>query len=239
MLSLAHRRVIAALVGLVVFLCFVDVQTSHAPQSPSQSAAAENKNATANQTPDERTNQAIARYTRELAYFTAILAIATIALGIGTVIQIRLSRREFLSTHRPKLRIRRIFLRDPLAINQVIQIRMLVVNVGDTDATLDELGLAAYVGDAQVAAEPTPYPTQRPIPPGNQAIIDWNGPVYSVIDSAHLAQGGWLHALGVINYRDDIQIIRTTAFARRYVPSLRRFVPVPANHPESDREYED
>jgi hypothetical protein len=238
-MNYAQNRVIALLLCLVVCIA-VGSGLSFRPheQAPNYSATTKDQPNTSTDTQKEKSDSAIARYTLWLMVFTGILAGATIGLGILTVNQLRLGRTEFVATHRPKLRIRRIFLREPLAINQTIKIRILAANIGANDATINGLGLAIYVGDAVPNAEPRPYPEQR-IPAGKWAAIDGEGPVFSIIESTAFNQGNILHAIGTINYGDANNIERATAFARSYDLSRKRFVPLPDTHPESDREYED
>ncbi|MGA8499398.1 MAG: hypothetical protein WB764_28220 [Xanthobacteraceae bacterium] len=134
----------------------------HPPQAPSQSRAADQESDATNQTPREKTDEAIARYTKELAYFTAILAIATIGLGIGTFFQIKLGRAEFNATHRPKI------------IIHAIEFRRVPHNDGDDD--WDRVGvifLCFNTGESPaknveargqiLAVADTPINVQRPI----------------------------------------------------------------------------
>ena len=65
----------------------------------------------------ENPEEAIARYngwltifTGILAGFTAVLAIATVALGAMNFFQLKLARAEFASSHRPKIRIKHVWL---------------------------------------------------------------------------------------------------------------------------------
>jgi hypothetical protein len=49
----------------------------------------------------------------------------------------------------------------------------------------------------------------------------------------------WLRMLGVLNYRDDRSTVRSTGVARYFHHGMKRFIPVPDDDPENDREYED
>jgi hypothetical protein len=118
--------------------------------------------------------------------------------------------------------------------------RILAANIGDTDAIIIQLGLSVYFQGAVADAPPVDVQTIR-IRPGMQGQLDAEGIVNLTQEEGwNFAQHRvWLRILGIINYRDERGIIRSTAFSRFYDHGMRRFVPVPNDDPESDREYED
>lgn len=215
---------------------------SHPPQSPGQRTASKNNKRTATKTIEERheaTEEAIATYTLWLMAFTGILAIATAGLGGLNFFQVRLARAEFISTHRPKLRIRRIFPITPFAANEAPRIRILAANIGDTKATVFEFGCEIYTDVNHLpGAIPAPIAALE-VPPGKQISIEFTGGAVLDFATADAARDGWIFVVGIINYADDQGVVRSTAFARRYSSSRNRFIPVADDYPESDREYED
>jgi len=136
----------ATIIALVVCLAVAVVgevwEPTHAPQSPHQNSAAQQNQQSA-ESAQERPEEVIARYNRYLAYFTAILAMATIGLGFGTICQIRLARADFIATHRPKIRIRRVVFKrantfQSAAIGTTFEGIMEVANIGSSRAIIKE-----------------------------------------------------------------------------------------------------
>lgn len=109
-----------------------------------------NQNKSVGQTQKQTTNesieagadQTIARYTVVLALFTAVLAGVGIFQGYLTAQQIRLARNEFNATHRPRIRIRQVFMpnlvfvTDHLSHGDNFEISIVVANVGDGEACI-------------------------------------------------------------------------------------------------------
>lgn len=174
----------------------------------------------------------------------------------ATVAQIELAREEFIATHRPKLRIRRIGGVDYSRKDKAPTAKIYVANVGDTDAFLFEIGVDIYVRPPVNApyrpiitgfTDPLPHGPTR-IPPGKQAIIDVSGRLpLTINDIAKIPYGAQdgitLCALGVLNYRDGSKdgapVERSTGFFRIFRPDKGRFYAAPEDDPEADREYED
>lgn len=214
-------------------------QPQHSAGAPPRHSinACDDQNAN-HETRRDCTDEAIARYTYWLAIVTCILAVATIGLGVGTFFQIRFARAEYISTHRPVLRLRRIFPPD-LIPGQPFGVQIIIGNIGDTPATIYQIGCAFYFDNFAPDASPRDYPNPLPIPAGLQSIITINhAPLDEAqIDAIELGTAEW-RMVGIINYRDDNNIVRCTSFARKYKPSLRRFDPLRKKDPEGDREYE-
>jgi hypothetical protein len=231
-----QKRVIAILLCLVVVIAVFSSRTPYSPQQFSgPKAASTPKNNVAEETPE----QAIARYNYWLTWVTFILAVATAGLGGIGIFQIRLARAEFIASHRPRLRIRRIFPIAPFRFNEAPRIRILAANIGDTAANVFEYGWEIYTDIYYTPpALPIPFPQSLKVPPGKQINIDFVGPVALTAENATAALDGWIFIVGIINYMDDQGIIRATSFARRYSTQHNRFVPVGHEHRESDREYE-
>ena len=107
-----QKRVIALLLCLAVALAVFSSRNA----SIEQSAQPHKYYASNAQSQKESAEEAIARYNWWLTLFTAILAVATVGLGSATVglyfagrNQLQLARNEFLSTHRPELRLKHIW----------------------------------------------------------------------------------------------------------------------------------
>jgi len=93
------------------------------------------QNASANKTEQDAATETIAEGTVVLALFTGVLAVASIIQGIFINKQIKLARDEFNSTHRPRIRVKHLWLNEPIEIGKNIRINIVIVNSGDTVAT--------------------------------------------------------------------------------------------------------
>jgi hypothetical protein len=183
-----------------------------------------------------------------VAFFTFVLSISTIGLWAVTVglyfageRQLKLARLEFISTHRPRLRIRRIIPVRPFLPDNRIAAVIEVANVGDSDATVTSSGVDVYLFGGHFDARPISYADLPPIPTGMQANLSVIGnKVFTEAEIDAIETGvAWLRVLGIVTYADANETKRGTSFARVYDRSLHRFVQVPHDDPESDREYED
>ena len=186
-------------------------------------------------------NHAVARYTFGLTVATVVLAIATIGLGIGTVFQLRLARAEYISTHRPKLKIRRISLIPPFLAAVPVNLLIEAANVGETTAIIQDIGFDVYTTGQPFNAAPRPPPMHiDPVAPGREMRMTAASRAFTPIAINAINAGvNQLRLLGIINYRDGNGILRSTSFSRIYDPGLSRFVKLEENDPEADREFED
>jgi hypothetical protein len=196
---------------------------------------------------------------RRLALFTERLFLATVALSVIAFFQLvifgwqgiqlkrtvsaakeatELGNREFIATHRPKLRIRRIVPNRPFVPGQRATASIEVANIGTSEATVEQLGIDIFITDPFNAA---PVPIARtPIPPGKQAIFEVVGQNLTQVDITRIETGAdWLRLMGVIAYSDANLTPRNTSFARRYDHIWFRFRNLPDDDPEADREFED
>jgi hypothetical protein len=149
-------------------------------------------------------------------------------------------RMQFISTHRPILRVR--YFRIINTSNKQAIIRFTIVNIGGSDARLiSSLGLAqffpyngqpvpVYLGGGEVIEAP------KAMPPGatEEGAILLSKQTPDIVSEMWNEQRA-LHAYGHISYVDILENVRTTAFCRRYVVGRERFEAV--NDP--DYEYED
>jgi hypothetical protein len=226
MLSLAHRRVIAALVVLVVFLCWVDWQTSYPPLTPSKAAATNDDHKTNAKTAEERhqaTEDAIATYTLWLMAFTGILAIATAGLGALNLFQVRLARSEFLSSHRPKIRLKHIWLNEDIWQQQPVIVTLVCVNTGVADAKLQEIGLRYEI--VRNGATLPPAPDIDHVLQANGAAVRSGknhrfpliniGRVITAAENTEIQnKTASLFCVGYISYLDAADLMRITGFCR-------------------------
>lgn len=236
------------------------------PQTQQQQSPAANKNDPAQRPSIEErhqaTEEAIALYNKVLAWFTGILAIATIVLGGATVAlyfanerQIALARSEFASSHRPKIRIKHVWL-VALGSNQPVTVEIIYANVGDAKAIVSKIGMDFNVINADAQLPPGMTPPERSYikyPEIGMGVTVSTGNVVSLarLDGMRVLdiRNGekLLCCFGFIEYSDigppETRKIRRTAFCRMYRPSRRpidgmgRFVR--PEQPDFDYEYED
>ena len=156
------------------------------------------------------------------------------------------TRVEFLSTHRPQIRVRRVLLEEDHKTAE-ISVRYDVVNIGNRPAHITG-GIVRVIF----------WPNDRPFPPLSQFPDDpmessnirettiAAGSKHGMLAQASETTTGefqfariWeannLFFLGFIKHKDDLGNIRETSFYRRYDRELKRFVPVE----DRDYEYED
>ncbi len=177
-----------------------------------------------------------------------------------TEIQIKqreIIRQEFFATHRPILRIRRIWptgAQTTFLGNSGFEVRIIVANIGQSAAKITAIS-KSMIFDRKKAdragfeanTETSDY-SDNPIIvfPGMQSSIN----LFSKFDitSARYGEVGEgsseTLAIGVISYVDELAYgdspdrVYVTGFSRLYDPAINRFRPVSADDPESDREYE-
>jgi hypothetical protein len=246
---------VAAMAFLLLFFGIGIWKSSHPPQSPSQSRAAPDKPYPSYKAQKEVPEEAIARYNEYLAWFTAILALATIGLGIGTVFQIRLARAEFAASHRPKIRIKHVWLVQ-LGSDMPVTVDIVYVNVGDANAVISSIGMDFNIINLDAQLPPDMTPPGRPYvryPECGLGVTVRTGNVSSLgrLDDERVqairSGAKLLCCFGFIEYSDtgpnETRKVRRTAFCRVYKPSARpidglgRFVR--PEKPDSDYEYED
>ena len=161
---------------------------------------------------------------------------------------LEIGQKEFLATHRPILKIRRIWPtgRSEFMGRRVTEVRTIISNIGTTSAYIVSFSLVVGERDKemriafQADTDKVLYEENISIAPGKQAIINQS----SELD-IHPAQylvtrnGHEVMAIGIVTYRDDAGIERNTGIARVYDPNMHRFKLLDANDPEADREYQD
>jgi hypothetical protein len=156
-----------------------------------------------------------------------------------TLQTIELGNKEFIASHRPRIRIRRIHF-SHFTLNESIQIRVQAANIGETNAKILAMGVDIYNPGLKYDASPKEIFDLPEIPPGKEAHLDflvrrpWSQGQIDALKNDKLPV--WL--LGIIVYEDGNKTVRDTSFVRVYSPSFERFINAPDSHPEIDREYE-
>jgi hypothetical protein len=219
----------------------------------------------------EATNEALANYTKWLMRYTGLLFAATFAMGIATIglyssgqDQINLSRQEFISNQRPKLRVRNVMVHHPNWIGRPrfqifhqgapIHGQFFISNIGGTPATITECFCMIFTTTSGLPMR-RPYEGENGntvaaparLEPGQSAVALFNsdplGPIAG--DVTAFRDNHRLYVLGWVEYRDDMKVRRRTAFCRLWrhpkgeeegVRSDPRFFPVET---EPDYEHEE
>jgi hypothetical protein len=163
-----------------------------------------------------------------IAMFTFVLAVSTVGLWLATISlyragekQFRLARAEFLATHRPKIRIKNVWLRNEFWYDQSINVRVVCVNHGTTDAQLIDYGVDFL-----------PVIRGKPLPPDHQFAFrrlistvlkpNISGPFPDIVqpidqDIEIAVRNGTFdfYCIGYLHYMDGSKNVRTTAFCRQ------------------------
>jgi hypothetical protein len=216
-----------------------------AGQAPNQIAAAHNEQKTIEKW-HQAAEETIAYYTKWLMFFTAVLALATVGLGYGTVRQLRLARAEYISTHRP-----RIVLREANLIAETIHYTL--VNLGGTPATIVESRIfAEFVEDRTrwrplwPAADGEAISTrltfiggesrdlQCALSPGVSFAISYPAATRIGVENRG-GLTGKVYFVGALIYEDGLGMKRRSIFRRRWDDASLTFVRLP---PEQERDHE-
>jgi hypothetical protein len=153
---------------------------------------------------------------------TRISAIATRRSALAARKAVDAAREEFHSTHRPRIRIKAVFLmNERIHYSQPVQIRVVCVNSGVGDARINSYGI-----DCFVLKKDTSVPPDKRIDP-----IDFTQPsilssgistalpdfFYSITngDEAQIRiEQASLYCMGFVHYWDGVGRTRMTAFCR-------------------------
>jgi hypothetical protein len=174
-----------------------------------------------------------------IAAFTGTLWFATNQQATLTRQSIDLARKEFISSQRPRLRVRNIIVwnsppslhprlrNDFFTAGEIPQVQFYVANVGGTDAMIAG-ALAIVYKSRDGLPMKRPYEgnsgnlslPQSPIGPGQSVPFQFKsdeaiGHGAETIGS-NVVQKLRLFVMGWVEYRDDIGIIRRTAFCREF-----------------------
>jgi hypothetical protein len=178
-----------------------------------------------------------------IAAFTAVLWRSTHKLWESSERQFRLANDEFIATHRPRLRFRRISkIQVYGGVRAHAQID--VANIGESEATIVALGVDLFyrrVGEAPRWFSAEPSARSDVLPPGKQANIAVQGAgSLSHFEVAAIESGfGQLCLISIANYRDRQGIVRSVSAFRVYDPKHRRFQRAADDDEFAEWDYED
>jgi hypothetical protein len=186
-------------------------------------------------------------------YNGAITALATVAIGIFTLVlvivtrrqakltreSIDLARTEFISTHRPIVRVRRVYLSafaarfgaDNISHGDNVEVELIVSNAGDTNAHIVDSRYRLYFFQTTAPEDDSlqgEYPRKIinekiTLAPGEskrlfvtaQAVM--TPPFVGERIMRQFASEGWhMHIIGLFIYEDDSGIRRETGFVREW-----------------------
>ena len=175
-------------------------------------------------------DEAIARFTGRLFWATVALSViaifqfgAFIWQGIQLQNAVKASRDEFLASHRPKIRLKHLWLAADIWQTDPIIVNLWCVNIGTADARLQEIGLRYDVvrEGAMLPAAPQINAAFQAggaiVRPGlNNQFGNLNtGRVLTAEDNADIQQGrSKLYCVGFISYLDGADRLRITGFCR-------------------------
>lgn len=193
-----------------------------------------------------------------IAAFTVILAFVTRRQALLTREVIKLSRNEFTATHRPKLKVRHVRLRESVALptaffnhGEDIDGSIVVVNVGGTKAKIVDSRYRIFFSQESVLPISTPYDRDyqtlfeighsldvgesRTAPIVDKVIMKPAPPGIDV-ELRQFERGRWkLYVMGWIRYQDEVGADRFMGFCRLRNNEDGRFRAVD----DPDYEYED
>jgi hypothetical protein len=159
-----------------------------------------------------------------IAIFTVILGISTILLWRDTSKLSKLARDEFLSTHRPKIRIKHVWITSELWRGKPIDIELVIVNTGIAPAFIRVANMAIEIlpKENQLSARPVfPCPDKTISIPKVESGITVVLPKMVQInsfDKTHndgIRNGSYkFYCFGYVEYEDSRHGIRKTAFCR-------------------------
>ena len=177
-----------------------------------------------------------------IAAFTGTLWIATIQQGKLTFASVELARREFVSTHRPRLVVR--FIQGPMYdANGHECVSVTIVNVGGSPAIIEAFGgdlarrnsKGEWVPPGLNATPKNIHPITLISGQRRTFTVTANKPYTDAEIAADALDEHELCAVGAVNYRDGNRVSRETGFFRIYDESSRRFI-APNN---TEFEYQD
>jgi hypothetical protein len=158
-----------------------------------------------------------------IAFFTVTLAWSTHRLWQASKDQINVARDEFYSTHRPKIRIKHLWLQSDIWHGERIAVTLTCVNIGTVDATLAEVGIRYEIVRNDLSLPPKPHIDAvynfagARLPCGRNFVIDRlaNGPTLTAEEAADIQQErSQLYCIGYVSYLDNAGRMRITGCCR-------------------------
>jgi hypothetical protein len=155
------------------------------------------------------------------ALATIIMAVFTGTLWFVTYEAVRIANAEFISTHRPKLLVRRLRIDTPI-LGETVVIKFDLVNIGDTKATI--VRLERFMQRQGLNPQHPDIDWAEVVPSGE--VIEGGHAAEQVCDThfvyANESSMGfipnYLRVGGEIRYADDNGVIRRVAFLRVALP---------------------
>jgi hypothetical protein len=169
------------------------------------------------------TDMWIIRWTGSVAFFTLVLAGVGAWQGIQLKRSVDLARNEFVSTHRPKIRIKHVWLiSNDIWHDTPIVVRVVCVNHGITEAVISDYGIQYFVVKEGQSLPPDskiqkisvsgfklPSGVSLPLPDFSSGTTITSDQYFDI--RSYKAK---LYCMGVIHYLDGLHHLRTTAFCR-------------------------
>lgn len=188
-------------------------------------------------------------------YYTRQTARAAIEAANAAADQTKTLQRQFAATHRPRIRVKHVWLKSEVWQDEVIKVQVIVVNSGESDALIDSFKVYA-----QIIKIDSTLPAKPVFPKGEFKVSDLriaSGITLELPEIETLAPSDKenagirdrvfkLYCYGVVQYWDSSKThFRTTAFCRELMPPFRqgsyldvgRFATL--KEIDSDYEYED
>lgn len=197
-------------------------------------------------------------FTLWIAVFTCGLALSTVGLWIVTGRSVELARDEFNASHRPKIRIKHVWIMNEVLDDETLTFQLVFTNVGSAAAQIHAWGLTTVVipaGDflppnlAYPILEP---PIATPLDIGFTFVwpaTDLRGepPISRVLSHREAinlrSRTHTLYCIGHVEYRDPVGGFRRTNFCRVLEMAPTRGVDRDTNRlrvfDDPDYEYED
>lgn len=186
-----------------------------------------------------------------LSILTGVLAFVTYLMARAVTEQVRLAHGEFLTTHRPRLRVRKVAMQHYFKPPQHLRISCEIANVGATVATLEKVEMTVQQWRPRNSGSPYPIAPTEPYLEGVDTTIrriEGGAHIKIEIDVPIPEMGGWefsinkMHVRGDLTYKDSLKIERHTSIDRVPIPDLTRWAGRRFSteaDPDPDYEYED
>jgi len=183
-----------------------------------------------------------------IAVFTIVLSIATVKLWSSTAElarltrnSINLAREEFVSSHRPRLRVRLVnaFLTE----GHPVRIQYYVVNIGNTNARIISNDTEIHIErvDGKKLSDAKGINEPRAVLAGQALLFarDMDNIIYRGDWDLKGIMDGKVRISGFVRYEDANGTVRETTFWRIFRGDTKRFRPLTPADPDYEREYED
>jgi hypothetical protein len=175
-----------------------------------------------------------------IAAFTWTLWLATTEQGRFTQQSIDLARKEFISTHRPKLAVRYVYLNSRDPINgmenaEKLEVNFTVENIGGSDATVTQSMIGLHCYEAPLPCPPEFYKFGRDILKG-ATFSTGATQGFTASNDVEISVSTEMYFIGWAEYVDAAGSTRALRFCREYEVHTNRFSVVidPEYEPKDD-----